>query len=65
MINNAGELVDYIKAAVEQHGATPMTEVRIRIGANGPEYSIEQLTAVQDQRGFSLLLQTPAAILLS
>ncbi len=58
MIDNAGELVDYIKAAVEGHGATPMTEVRVRIGKMGPEYRIHELTAVKDQRGFSLLLQT-------
>ena len=60
MIDNAGQLVDYIKEAVESHGATPLTEVRVRIGTLGAEYRIHQLTAVQDQRGFSLLLQTSA-----
>lgn len=54
MIRNAGELVDHIKEAVQSHGATPMTEVRIRVG--GLEFQIAKLTGVQDQRGFSLIL---------
>lgn len=57
MIGNAWDLMQHVKAAVSQHGATPATEVRIRIGATGPEYRIDQLVAVQDQRGFSLVLQ--------
>lgn len=57
MIRNAGELVQYIQAAVAQHGATPHTEVRVRIGKTGPEYRINGLNAVQDQRGFSLVLE--------
>lgn len=57
MINNAGQLVEFISEAVKSHGATPHTEVRVRIGSLGPEYRIDQLVAVQDQRGFSLVLQ--------
>lgn len=57
MIKNAGELVDYIKAAVESHGATPFTEVRVRVGKLGPVHRIKSLAGVKDQRGFSLLLE--------
>lgn len=61
MIKNAGELVDHVKAAVEQHNATPMTEIRVRIGTMGPEYRIHQMVGAQDQRGLMLLLQTSSA----
>jgi hypothetical protein len=57
VISNAGELVDHIKVAVEQHGAGPHSEVRVRLGKFGPVYRIEQLNGVRDQRGFSLLLE--------
>lgn len=58
MINNAGELVDHVHAAVQQANATPLTEMRVRIGNIGPEYRIHQLVASQDQRGLCLILQT-------
>lgn len=58
MIRNAGELIEYITAAVQEHGATPLTEITVRIGSVGAEYRISGLQGVQDQRGFSLLLQT-------
>lgn len=57
MIRKAGELVDYIKAAVAGHGATPHTEVRVRIGTLGPVHRIANLKGVSDQRGISLLLE--------
>ena len=57
MIKKAGELVDYIKAAVEGHGATPHTEVRVRVGTLGPVHRIASLKGVRDQRGVSLLLE--------
>jgi hypothetical protein len=56
-INNVGQLIAYVGASVAEHDATPFTEVRVRIGANGPEHKIAGLFAVQDQRGFSLVLQ--------
>lgn len=55
---NAGILVDTVKAAVQQHGATPYTELRVRIGATGPTYKIKQIKGQQDQRGFRLVLET-------
>ena len=55
--SNAGEVVSLIRAAVLEHGATPLTEVRIRIGPGGPEHKIAKLVACKDQRGFSLVLE--------
>jgi hypothetical protein len=57
MIRKAGELVEYIKAAVAGHGATPHTDVRVRVGTLGPVYRISNLKGVKDQRGVSLLLE--------
>jgi hypothetical protein len=57
MILKAGELVDYIIEAVQQHGATQQTELRVRVGTLGPVYLINNLKGVSDQRGFSLLLE--------
>jgi hypothetical protein len=57
MITKTGELVAYIQAAVAQHGATPHTEVRVRVGKLGPVHRITALNGVADQRGFSLLLE--------
>lgn len=57
MITKAGELVEYIKAAVAGHGATPHTEVRVRVGTLGPVHRIANLKGVSDQRGISLLLE--------
>lgn len=56
-IQNAGELIDYVMAAVQQHNATPHTELRVRVGSLGPVHRIKELKGVQDQRGFSLLLE--------
>lgn len=55
---NAGILVDTIKAAVQRHGATPFTEMRVRIGQTGPVYNIKQIKGQKDQRGFRLLIET-------
>jgi len=55
---NAGILVDTIKNAVMAHGATPDTELRVRIGASGPVYRIKQIKGQKDQRGFRLILET-------
>jgi hypothetical protein len=57
---NAGILVDSIKAAVMEHGATALTELRIRIGNDGPLYKIHAVKGQQDARGFRLLLQANA-----
>lgn len=57
MINKAGELVDHVREAVTQHGATPHTEVRVRIGSMGPVYRIQQMKGVSDGRGLHLLLE--------
>lgn len=62
MIRNAGELIDHVKAAVEQHGATPHTEIMIRLGPDGPLYGIAQMKALQDNRGFALILEASAVI---
>jgi hypothetical protein len=57
VIRNAGQLVQFIEAAVKQHGATPQTEIRVRVGALGPTYRINMLKGAPDQRGFSLVLE--------
>ncbi len=57
-VMNAGILIETIKAAVKGHGATPTTELRVRIGATGPVYRIKQIKGQKDQRGFRLILET-------
>ena len=57
-VMNAGIVVDTIKAAVMQHGATPYTEMYVRIGALGPTYKIKQIKGQKDQRGLRLLIET-------
>jgi hypothetical protein len=57
-IQKTGELVEYIMAAVQQHGATPHTDIFVRIGELGPVYRIAGLTGQADQRGMRLILQT-------
>lgn len=57
-IMNAGILVDTVKQAVIAHGATPDTELRVRIGATGPVYRISSIKGQKDQRGFRLILET-------
>lgn len=61
-IAKCGDLIDHIKAAVEGHGATPHTPIFVRLGSSGPEYPIAKLQAVQDQRGFSLILEASVLI---
>ena len=55
---NAGILVDTIKAAVQAHGCTPFTEMRVRIGATGQVYNIKAIKGQQDARGLRLLIET-------
>ena len=62
MIRNAGELVEHVKAAVEQHGATPMTNVLIRLGPDGPLYGVGQMKGLRDERGFALILEATAVL---
>ena len=57
MNSNAGDIVDCIRNAVLAHGATPMTEVRVRIGVLGNEHRVHQVKAAQDQRGLMLILE--------
>ncbi|HQZ42702.1 MAG TPA: hypothetical protein PK735_07430 [Flavobacteriales bacterium] len=57
-VMNAGILIDTIRSAVMAHGATPHTELRVRIGATGPVYRIKQIKGQKDQRGFRLILET-------
>lgn len=56
MITKTGELIDYIMAAAEQ-GCRPTTDVRVRIGSLGPEYTIKQVKGLGDQRGVRLILE--------
>lgn len=57
-VQNAGELVDFVRAAVQEHKATPATRVVVRIGAFGQEYVVEQVKMAQDRRGLTIILQT-------
>jgi hypothetical protein len=59
-ITKAGQLVEYIGAAVAQAGATPFTEVRVRIGTLGATYKINRMQASEDARGLCLILETDA-----
>lgn len=56
-IRKAGELVQYLHAAAVEHGASPLSEVRVRVGATGPFYRIAHVKGSKDQRGFSLILE--------
>lgn len=55
---NAGILVDTIKAAVIGHGATPDTEMKVRLGTTGPVYTIKAIKGQKDQRGLRLIIET-------
>jgi hypothetical protein len=57
-VMNAGILVDTIKNAVMAHGATPDTELRVRIGTTGPVYNIKAIKGQKDQRGLRLIIET-------
>lgn len=39
------------------HGCKPTTDIHVRIGSLGPEYRINMLKGVQDDRGFHLLIE--------
>lgn len=55
---NAGILIDTIRGAVLNAGATPETEIRVRIGQTGPVYNIKAIKGQKDQRGLRLLIET-------
>lgn len=57
MIKKAGELVQYLHAAAVEHGASPLSDVRVRVGPLGPFYRIEHVKGTRDQRGFSMILE--------
>lgn len=57
-VMNAGILIDTVKAAVMGHGATPDTELRVRIGTTGPIYLIKAIKGQQDARGLRLIVET-------
>ena len=55
---NAGILIDTIKNAVMAHGATPHTELKVRIGTTGPVYNIKAIKGQADGRGLRLIIET-------
>jgi len=55
---NAGILIDTMRGAVLNAGASPETEIRIRIGTSGPVYNIKAIKASKDQRGLRLIIET-------
>jgi len=55
---NAGILVETIKNAVMKFGATPETELKVRIGTSGPVYHIKAIKGQRDQRGLRLIIET-------
>jgi hypothetical protein len=58
-IEKTGQLVDHIMAAVQEHGATPHTDIHVRVGPTGPLYRIDKLMgSKEDLRGFTLILET-------
>ena len=57
-VMNAGILIDTIRGAVLNAGASPETELRVRIGQTGPVYNIKAIKAQKDQRGLRLLIET-------
>ena len=56
-IKCAGELVAYLTECAQSHGATPHTPVYIRLGADGPMYSIGQVKMMEDLRGRAIILE--------
>jgi hypothetical protein len=64
-VRNASDLVRHIQGAVDSHGATPNTEIFIRIGPDGPMYNIADVKGFKDVRGFALILEGGALLGLS
>lgn len=56
-IKRMGELVEYMKAAAQDHQATPMSDIVVRVGATGPFHRIKHVKGSEDQRGFRLILE--------
>lgn len=57
MIKKMGELVQYMRAAAENHRATPMSDLFVRVGATGPLHRIKHVKGAEDQRGFHMILE--------
>lgn len=57
-VMNAGILIDTVKGAVMQHGVTPYTEMKVRIGTTGPVYNIKAIKGQKDSRGIRLIIET-------
>ncbi len=58
MTMNAGTLVDTIRSAVMAHGATPLTEIIVRIGETGHCYNISKVKAQAEGHQLRLILET-------
>lgn len=56
-IKRMGELVEYMKAAAQNHQATPMSDIFVRVGAAGPLHRIKHVKGTEDQRGFAMILE--------
>ncbi len=57
-IPTAGALIDFLTEAAEAHQAGPHTPIYVRVGADGPLYSIAKMKGMRDQRGMCLILET-------
>jgi hypothetical protein len=57
-VEKAGQLIAYVKECAMSHGATPMTEVYVRQGDDGPMLRIEAVKMMEDPRGRCIILQT-------
>lgn len=56
-INKAGELVQHISAAAQEHGLSPLSDVFVRDGPDGILRRINHVKGFRDQRGFALILE--------
>ncbi len=63
MIRNAAELTGHIKAAVMEHGATPSTDVLVRVGPDGPLMRITCMKGLRDARGFALVMEVSPVLM--
>jgi hypothetical protein len=61
-VRKAGELVAFVKECVENHGATPHTEVYVRRGKDGPMERIAQVKMMRDDRGQAIILETSTVL---
>ena len=56
-IKKAGELVQYLATAAEQHGLSPLSDVFVRDGPAGALRRIQHVKAFRDQRGTAMILE--------